>query len=121
MSVIHITQEYPDNNSVESTVIYVRDVMELHCVYPLKDNDEESDDELFDTFGNLLEKVSELEISLVNGERRNFDTTKPTVFRIISDEGSVKRTTNLNKFEEMYISMLAVGEVKEANNQVLVK
>lgn len=120
MSVIHIIQKYPDIHSIESTVINIYDIMELHFICPEKDNNEEDyNDELFEPIGFSESQRSEMEILFSNGERRNFDTTTPTVFRIIDEEGSARETTKIHIFEEMYISTLAMGVVKNASRRVL--
>ena len=116
-AVINITQKFGDGNT-ESTTIDLCDIIELHCVLPTGDEDEENiDDELSGIGQNRTMRV---EFLLSNGERRDIDLATPTVFVIINEEGSIKKTTKLHEFEEMYIKTLAVGEAKSANKRILI-
>ena len=109
--VIHIIQKDGDTNNVESTIIDLHNILELHCVYPNKgDGEQDTNDDLYNAQveGSV---INEVDFTLLSGDVRHINVTISTVFRIICDEGIIIETTNPQKFEEAYLRALTVGGV----------
>lgn len=102
-AVIHIIQENAIN-IIESTIISVRDVEKLYCVYQ-KEADEHSH--------SLTPEKNELEILLHSGEVLNIEMTPHIIIRLIYKDEVICQTHDLQVFEKAYIKLIGCVEGDE--------
>ena len=121
MATIHILQKDETLSKLESIITDTSSILEMSFTHNLVEPEKEEeidtdaamveeDDHGYQDDDKSEDKEGLVEILYVGGERRNLDIATPTVLRILDDTGVIIETTDLQKFEEAYLSVITNGE-----------
>jgi hypothetical protein len=107
LAIIHIIQK--DESSFESIITDTESISEISFSYPLQNKPIVPNDG--NNVNDKPEEVqnSSLDILYVNGERRNIETSVPTVLRLSSDDELIVETTSVRVFEKAYLGVMSLA------------
>lgn len=124
MPTIHILQRDVNAGVMDSYIIDIAAIAELHCRYPIQPDKEPEEDTETPTGEEGSEPVSEdaeadtsfdapdpeLEVMYTNGERFSFNVAVPTSFLLYLEGGEmVCKTGNMQEFEKAFLSASLQG------------
>jgi hypothetical protein len=106
VAIIHIIQK--DESSFENIITDTESISEISFSYPLQNKPIIIDGNNADDKPEEVQNSS-LDILYVNGERRNIETSVPTVLRLASDDDIVVETTSVREFEKAYLGVMSLA------------